>query len=223
MDLTTVSDRLHAASYSDPILFCKDVRLIFNNSKSYNINKKSRVSYRWISRHVQVAALLRWVLSYEAIQDACMFASVRDVRICRFSRWRYDCQQCLKIIWRSSSMISKVQKNTKEQEDILRNTSKLIFVFINFDIGAWLSMQTIRSPNNITSPKIVSGNMLQFLKLKINFFITDGPTCSIKFINLYSIWTIPCWISTTTYHYPSHWKCWHYSESYMVGHGYGPR
>lgn len=43
MDLSTVRDRLQRDLYPSPVEFCKDVRLIFANSRNYNINKKSRI------------------------------------------------------------------------------------------------------------------------------------------------------------------------------------
>jgi bromodomain and WD repeat domain-containing protein 1/3 len=44
MDLGTVREELYGNNYDDPTAFCKDMRLIFTNSKNYNTNKKSRVS-----------------------------------------------------------------------------------------------------------------------------------------------------------------------------------
>uniref|UniRef100_A0A8C9T218 Bromodomain and WD repeat domain containing 3 n=1 Tax=Scleropages formosus TaxID=113540 RepID=A0A8C9T218_SCLFO len=43
MDLGTVSETLAAGNYENPMEFCKDVRLIFSNSKAYTPNKKSRI------------------------------------------------------------------------------------------------------------------------------------------------------------------------------------
>lgn len=43
MDLQTVKEDLLGGNYESPIEFCKDVRLIFTNSKNYNTNKISRV------------------------------------------------------------------------------------------------------------------------------------------------------------------------------------
>lgn len=45
MDLRTVKEDLLGGNYEDPLDFAKDVRLIFQNSKNYNTNKRSRVSY----------------------------------------------------------------------------------------------------------------------------------------------------------------------------------
>lgn len=44
MDLRTVKEDLLGGNYEDPLDFAKDVRLIFQNSKNYNTNKRSRVS-----------------------------------------------------------------------------------------------------------------------------------------------------------------------------------
>lgn len=43
MDLQTVREQLQVSNYATPIDFTKDVRLIFENSKNYNTNKKSRI------------------------------------------------------------------------------------------------------------------------------------------------------------------------------------
>ncbi|XP_064473415.1 bromodomain and WD repeat-containing protein 3-like [Ornithodoros turicata] len=43
VDLSTVRDRLQSNRYPDPMEFCKDMRLIFANSRNYNTNKKSRI------------------------------------------------------------------------------------------------------------------------------------------------------------------------------------
>ena len=45
MDLGTVREQLDVGAYDSPVEFCKDMRLVFNNSKAYNTNKKSRVSF----------------------------------------------------------------------------------------------------------------------------------------------------------------------------------
>lgn len=43
MDLQTVREELQAGNYATPMDYAKDVRLIFENSKNYNTNKKSRI------------------------------------------------------------------------------------------------------------------------------------------------------------------------------------
>lgn len=44
MDLRTVKEDLLGENYESPIEFAKDMRLIFQNSRNYNTNKRSRVS-----------------------------------------------------------------------------------------------------------------------------------------------------------------------------------
>jgi Transcription factor involved in chromatin remodeling, contains bromodomain len=44
MDLRSVKEDLLGGNYESPMDFCKDMRLIFFNSKNYNTNKRSRVS-----------------------------------------------------------------------------------------------------------------------------------------------------------------------------------
>lgn len=51
MDLRTVKEDLLGGNYEDPLDFAKDVRLIFQNSKNYNTNKRSRVS--WLLVQIQ--------------------------------------------------------------------------------------------------------------------------------------------------------------------------
>ncbi|XP_043913211.1 bromodomain and WD repeat-containing protein 3 [Protopterus annectens] len=43
MDFNTVKESIQAGNYKTPMEFCKDVRLIFSNSKAYTPNKKSRI------------------------------------------------------------------------------------------------------------------------------------------------------------------------------------
>ncbi|KAG1665452.1 PH-interacting protein [Nymphon striatum] len=43
MDLSKVREKLDSGRYDDPPHFCKEVRLVIENSKSYNTNKKSRI------------------------------------------------------------------------------------------------------------------------------------------------------------------------------------
>ncbi|KDR09153.1 hypothetical protein L798_01269, partial [Zootermopsis nevadensis] len=43
MDLRTVKEDLLGGNYESPLEFCKDMRLIFMNSKNYNTNKRSRI------------------------------------------------------------------------------------------------------------------------------------------------------------------------------------
>jgi len=45
MDLGTVREELMADNYDSPENFINDVRLIFENSRMYNTNKRSRVMY----------------------------------------------------------------------------------------------------------------------------------------------------------------------------------
>ncbi|RUS86356.1 hypothetical protein EGW08_005874, partial [Elysia chlorotica] len=43
MDLTTVHTKLATGHFSSPLEMCRDIRLIFQNSKLYNTNKRSRI------------------------------------------------------------------------------------------------------------------------------------------------------------------------------------
>ena len=44
MDLGTVRDELSVGNYENPNEFCKDIRRIFENAKSYTPDKHTRVS-----------------------------------------------------------------------------------------------------------------------------------------------------------------------------------
>ena len=43
MDLRTIKEDLMGGNYITPFEFAKDMRLIFQNSRNYNTNKRSRV------------------------------------------------------------------------------------------------------------------------------------------------------------------------------------
>lgn len=45
MDLTTIKEDLFGGNYDSPLDFAKDVRIIFQNSKNYNTNKRSKVGF----------------------------------------------------------------------------------------------------------------------------------------------------------------------------------
>lgn len=45
MDFGTVLNTLIEGKYQSPIQLCKDIRLIFSNSKAYTPSKKSRVRH----------------------------------------------------------------------------------------------------------------------------------------------------------------------------------
>lgn len=45
MDLQTVKEELLSGNYETPMEFAKDMRLIFQNSRNYNTNQRSRVSF----------------------------------------------------------------------------------------------------------------------------------------------------------------------------------
>lgn len=48
MDLQTIREELRGDNYLTPQDFAKDMRLIFQNSRNYNTNKRSRVSLIFI-------------------------------------------------------------------------------------------------------------------------------------------------------------------------------
>jgi bromodomain and WD repeat domain containing protein 1/3 len=49
MDLQTVKEELLSGNYETPMDFAKDMKLIFQNSRSYNTNQRSRVSLLFCS------------------------------------------------------------------------------------------------------------------------------------------------------------------------------
>lgn len=48
MDFATVRETLEAGNYESPMELCKDVRLIFSNSKAYTPSKRSRVRLHYL-------------------------------------------------------------------------------------------------------------------------------------------------------------------------------
>lgn len=53
MDFGTVLNTLTEGKYQSPIELCKDVRLIFSNSKAYTPSKKSRVRHTRANTHTR--------------------------------------------------------------------------------------------------------------------------------------------------------------------------
>lgn len=51
MDLLTVREELIGGNYETPSNFARDVRLIFQNSRNFNTNKRSRVSLLFFRFH----------------------------------------------------------------------------------------------------------------------------------------------------------------------------
>lgn len=66
MDLQTVREELLSGNYETPMDFAKDMRRIFQNSRSYNTNKQSRVSSSRKSRlRFHVRRIIRDSLLHE--------------------------------------------------------------------------------------------------------------------------------------------------------------
>ncbi|KAF8777958.1 PH-interacting protein like [Argiope bruennichi] len=63
MDLTTVRERLSSNYYSNPTEFCKDMRLIFQNSRNYNTNKKSKIYSMTIRLSAMFEEHIRGIIS----------------------------------------------------------------------------------------------------------------------------------------------------------------
>lgn len=55
MDFATVRETLEAGNYESPMELCKDVRLIFSNSKAYTPSKRSRVRLHFLSERIFIA------------------------------------------------------------------------------------------------------------------------------------------------------------------------
>lgn len=72
MDLRTVREDLLGDNYKVPSDFCKDMRLIFQNSKNFNTNKRSRVSIQ--------KQIFKFIFIF-AFQDLCNDGAIsRHVR-----------------------------------------------------------------------------------------------------------------------------------------------
>lgn len=80
MDFGTVQKSLLAGEYESPMDLCKDVRLIFSNSKAYTPSKKSRVLIRFLLLNKAVLVAVqkqRYLLPY---RKEC---SIDCARVCR--------------------------------------------------------------------------------------------------------------------------------------------
>ena len=67
MDLSRVHEKILMGKYSSLSGFCRDMRLIFNNSRTYNTNKRSRVSsfaLLWDMLPCQNLTFLLFLLSF---------------------------------------------------------------------------------------------------------------------------------------------------------------
>lgn len=74
MDLTTVQSKLEGDVYSTPKEFADDVRLIFQNSKAYNTNKRSKVFHSaTLTFHVQDVSSVK-----EHVQNSVAFSDLHD-------------------------------------------------------------------------------------------------------------------------------------------------
>lgn len=58
MDFATVRETLEAGNYESPMELCKDVRLIFSNSKVYTPCKRSRVWFHIL--HLKCFNIAPW-------------------------------------------------------------------------------------------------------------------------------------------------------------------
>ena len=84
MDLQTVREQLQVNNYKTPMDFAKDVKLIFENSKNYNTNKRSRIYAMTVRLSCRFEEHVRSILaSYKHVKSAansmsclfCIFAS----------------------------------------------------------------------------------------------------------------------------------------------------
>nr|DBA34530.1 TPA: hypothetical protein GDO54_002081 [Pyxicephalus adspersus] len=63
MDFGTIKEKLSAGNYSNPLEFCKDVRLVFSNAKVYTPNKRSRIYSMVLRLSALVEERLKVILS----------------------------------------------------------------------------------------------------------------------------------------------------------------
>lgn len=78
MDFGTVLATLTEGKYQSPIELCKDVRLIFSNSKAYTPSKKSRVRHAQMHKRLHYAAGAQgfFVLSSDLQYESEAFCTV---------------------------------------------------------------------------------------------------------------------------------------------------
>lgn len=111
MDFGTVLNRLLAGEYDTPMDLCKDVRLIFSNSKAYTPSKKSRVwdhvQIFFFKKHIVISVVKPVHLLY--LIHAC-FCLLVCCFVCRSTAWVCDCPLCLKNISVRSWLILKLLK-----------------------------------------------------------------------------------------------------------------
>lgn len=77
MDLLTIKEDLIGGNYQSPIDFVKDMRLIFENSKNYNTNKRSRVR-KLIGFQFKLNLTKRFLL--DLLHDIAIERLIRDTR-----------------------------------------------------------------------------------------------------------------------------------------------
>lgn len=76
MDFGTVLSRLADGKYPSPLELCKDVRLVFSNSKAYTPSKKSRVRRRRItSSRARPAACTAFLGLFAEASTSCFYSS----------------------------------------------------------------------------------------------------------------------------------------------------
>lgn len=67
MDFGTVLNTLTEGKYQSPIELCKDVRLIFSNSKAYTPSKKSRVRHTRANTHTNAHTVCKLNIPTESV------------------------------------------------------------------------------------------------------------------------------------------------------------
>lgn len=121
MDLRTVKEDLLGGNYESPLEFCKDMRLIFINSKNYNTNKRSRVSALVLAGYFMISGWSRcseialanqncfqegiksilnsWNACYDSVQGVLSVyllrsnMKIKSFRIVHFPVLQYGCQK----------------------------------------------------------------------------------------------------------------------------------
>lgn len=95
MDFGTVLNRLLEGEYETPMDLCKDVRLIFSNSKAYTPSKKSRVWDQW--------PII--ILSFS--KQTCCNGIAKPVHLVYFNTWAFLCMQIYSMSLRLSALFEE--------------------------------------------------------------------------------------------------------------------
>ena len=122
MDLQTVREQLQVSNYATPSDFAKDVRLIFENSKNYNTNKKSRIYAMTVRLSLLFEDHIRNILASYKHRKTGDNSNFKTWAV--FLPLAYNCIVCLFYVGKSKSPRSKDTKSRKGKSLAPTNSNK---------------------------------------------------------------------------------------------------